>query len=176
MIDYGKNQNYKLGSPHTDDVYIGHTTQPLHKRKAQHVCDAKDPNRNCTSQLIVNAGDCYIILLEDFPCKNKKEATARERWWIENNPCVNKYIPGRSMEEYHVANKEKYNKLNLGYYYDNKEHLLAKQIKYYHDNKERISAKAKIYRDKTKAKTKAYHKQRNEWAKSCDYMNRINIH
>jgi hypothetical protein len=35
------------------------------------------------------------------------ELNARERWWIENNECVNKYIPTRTDKEYYEAHKEK---------------------------------------------------------------------
>lgn len=43
--------------------------------------------------------NCEIVLLESVNCNSKEELLARERWFIENNKCVNKYIPFRTPEE-----------------------------------------------------------------------------
>ena len=34
-----------------------------------------------------------IILVENYPCNSKEELEAKERYYIENNICVNKLIP-----------------------------------------------------------------------------------
>jgi hypothetical protein len=38
-------------------------------------------------------------LVEDFPCDNKEQLRQREGWYIQNNPCVNKRVAGRSVQE-----------------------------------------------------------------------------
>jgi hypothetical protein len=37
-----------------------------------------------------------IILVENYPCNNKYELEAKERWYIENNDSINKNIPTRT--------------------------------------------------------------------------------
>jgi hypothetical protein len=44
------------------------------------------------------------VLVEKFPCESKDELHARERYYIENNECVNKYIPNRTNAEYRQDN------------------------------------------------------------------------
>ena len=52
-----------------------------------------------------------IILVEAFPCNNKNELESRERYYIENNICLNKNIPTRTMKEWKINNKEHLNLL-----------------------------------------------------------------
>jgi len=63
--------------------------------------------RYITSHNILKYGDAQIILIEDFPCENRYQLEARERYHIENTKCVNKIIPTRTSKEYHEQNKEK---------------------------------------------------------------------
>jgi hypothetical protein len=96
MPDYSKTIIYKLWSdnlPH-DKIYYGHTTTSLKKRLTRH-----EKKMNCASRQIIKAGSYHIEELEKWPCKNKKEALWRERWWIENNTHINKNIPIRNEEE-----------------------------------------------------------------------------
>jgi hypothetical protein len=95
-------------------TYYGSTTQKyLSTRLAVHKYHKKyyETSGTCTSSQIVDAPDCQISLVESFPCANVNELRARERFWIENNACVNKYIPGRTRQEsnkiYRQQNKEK---------------------------------------------------------------------
>ena len=50
--------------------------------------------------------DCptsYIELLEEV---SEEDLAVRERWWIENHPCVNKLIPTQTQAEWYVKNRE----------------------------------------------------------------------
>jgi hypothetical protein len=49
-------------------------------------------------------------LVENYSCNSKKELETRERYYIENNECVNKNMPTRTMKEYQEENKEKIKK------------------------------------------------------------------
>ncbi len=40
-----------------------------------------------------------IFLIEEYPCKNKHQLLARERYHIENNDCVNKIKSILTIEE-----------------------------------------------------------------------------
>jgi hypothetical protein len=85
MVNYKNGKIYKLVAG--DYVYIGSTTQKLCVRLAGH----KIKNYNTTARILFESGyDVKIILIEDFPCENKDELTAREYYHIQNNECVNR--------------------------------------------------------------------------------------
>ena len=94
--DYSKCKIYKVTSlNHPDLVYHGHTCDTLSRRFSCH----KRSNNKLSSKAIIEKGDAIIILVEDYSCENKDQAKAREAFYILNNPCVNKNIPGRTAQE-----------------------------------------------------------------------------
>jgi hypothetical protein len=110
MVNYAESKIYKIvGSGLT---YYGSTCQPtLAKRLAAHKCDYKrykDGKNHCVIKSfdIFELGEYTIVLVEKYPCTSKDELHARERYYIENNECVNKNIPNRTDAEYYQANKE----------------------------------------------------------------------
>ncbi len=88
---------YKLVDKTNDDVYYGITTKSLKERLREH---KKINKKQLSSSSIIKNGDYYIELLEETDDKS------RERYYIENNPCINKEIPGRTKKEYIKDNKE----------------------------------------------------------------------
>lgn len=171
MSDYSQTKIYKLVCNITSDVYIGHTTMTLEKRLTIH----KAPSNPCCSKQIIERGDYRIELLEHYPCINKKEAHVRERWFIEHNECINKYVPGRTKKEYLEANREQilsqqkeYNDANKERHKDyrkaNKERILA----YYQDNIEHLREQSKEYYENNKEHSALTHKIRYQWIVSWD--------
>jgi len=156
---------YAIRSHHTDDVYLGSTTQPLHKRLHQHKCHKLDSVNE-----ILKYGDAYIDLVENFPCNSKAELNKREGWYIRNSDCVNKRIAGRTQQEYDFDNKEIFAEKAKIYYAENKESILEKSKAYYEANKEKKSEKSKNYYvenkesclEKCKAYREANKEKRNE--------------
>lgn len=119
MVNYQNGKIYTLKSPNCEKYYIGSTTQLLCKRKQKHITDSNKINcRYATSKIIVDAGDCFIQLLESFPCNTKEELLKREGELIRQykNELVNIRIEGRTSKEYNDDNKEKH----LEYYQTNK--------------------------------------------------------
>ncbi len=106
MVNYGNGKIYKLISNNSDKIYIGSTCQSLAKRKAKHKEDSIRYNNGkyhyVSSFELFNLGDVDVILLENYPCKNKEELHARERFYIEENldTCVNVKVPNRTKQEY----------------------------------------------------------------------------
>ena len=107
MPDYQKGKIYRL----TNDEgmnYYGSSCQPLSVRMGSHLRDfncwkyGKGPY--VSSFKIIERGNYEIVLCENFPCNDVYELKARERWYIENNECVNKVIPNRTPKEYRQAN------------------------------------------------------------------------
>jgi hypothetical protein len=136
MPDYSQAKIYCIKSSQTSEVYYGSTCKSLAKRFTVHKSDYKT---NITSKKILQYTDAYIELVEEFPCNNKQELCIRERFYIENNPCVNLRIPGRTRKEnqtlYSNKNKEARKAYNKAYYETNKDNIRAYQEIYREANK-----------------------------------------
>lgn len=137
---YEKGKIYKITCDDNELVYYGSTCMPLSKRLSQHKynykCFLKGKYKKITSFDIVKYSTCKIELVEDFKCKTKLELETRERHFIENNECVNKYIPGQNREK-------DINEYNRNWYKRNLEHCREYSKKNYPKYKEKISKKRK---------------------------------
>ena len=107
MVNYRNGLIYKIVSKYTDLCYVGSTTQSLSKRLSQHRSEFKNGGKSCSSKEILKYGDVNIILIEKYPCDDKMELTKQERFHIERLNCVNKCIPGRTLKEYYIDNKDR---------------------------------------------------------------------
>ena len=111
--------------------YFGSTTQQVCKRIATHKATCKrwkNGKTNFTSSyLIIETDDWDYKTIEKLLFNDPFELKNRERWYIENNDCVNKQIPNRSLKEYgkeyREANKEEKKEKNKEYYEANKEKI-----------------------------------------------------
>src|SRR2546430_243205 len=93
--NYQDGKIYAIRSYQTDSVYYGSTTQTLTERLSLHKSDYKRYlNGNfhfITSFEILKYDDCYIELVEEYPCESKNELEKREGAVIKaNNDAVNK--------------------------------------------------------------------------------------
>jgi predicted GIY-YIG superfamily endonuclease len=103
MPDYSKSKIYMIVS--LKGIYIGSTTQSLNRRYQKHISESKNKNkRHCASKDILE--NSKIILLEDYPCKTRRELLWKEREWVDSMPCINKERPIITEEE----KKQKYPK------------------------------------------------------------------
>lgn len=148
MPDYNNTKIYKIYSPSNDDlVYFGHTTKKLlssrlsgHLRSYRFWLKNKEKVRRITSYTIFDTCADYVIaLIEKYPCNDVDEARARERYYIDNNKCLNKCTPG-------MTNQERCAKR----YEEHKEEHLQKCKEYRANNKEKCQAYFKEYRAKNK--------------------------
>ena len=100
---------YKIVDNTNDNVYIGSTCKTLKTRLSVHKCHykmfLKGLYNNVKSFEIIKNNDYKIELLEKCDIKTKQELLARERFYIENNNCLNKVIPGRTDKQYYIHNK-----------------------------------------------------------------------
>lgn len=163
-IDYSKAKIYCIRSPNTDLIYIGSSCQQLSQRMSQHRADLKR-GKTITSKVILEHGEAYIELLENYPCANKEELDKKEGEHIRlTQNCCNKFIAGRTTKQYKEDNKE----LIKQYYEANKERILDQQKQYYEDNKEAKIEKSKQYREAKKEaiaeQKKKYYKERKAQA------------
>ena len=148
---------YSIRSPHTENYYIGSTTQILCKRFSDHNINYKSylkgTSNFMTSFKIIELGDSYIELLEEINCDNKNQLEKREGELIREHKanCVNRNIAGRTKKEYRTDNRDKAIQYNI----DNKD----KSIQYRIDNKDKIKQQSKQYRIDNKELISKQHKQ-----------------
>jgi hypothetical protein len=130
---YNNGKIYKLICNTTNLIYYGSTTQKLSSRLAQH------RNNNLTKSKEIIENNNYIIeLVENYSCNSKKELEERERFYIENNECINKTIPTQSKKEWKEKNKEHLLDYRKEWKEKNKEHLLDYYRTWKQNNKEKL--------------------------------------
>lgn len=99
-------------SNQTEDIYIGSTSQRLlSERLAKHKCDYKrslsgNKKSTITSYTLLKFDDIQITFIGHFPCEDKHELEARERFYIDNTNCINTVIPTRTDKEYRTTNRD----------------------------------------------------------------------
>ncbi len=198
MVNYGKSKIYKIEPicDHDDDaVYFGSTSQKLCKRMNEHRAGYKRWKDGKTGKVMVfnlfdkyGVENCKIYLVENFACNSKEELESREGYYIKNNVCVNKYVAGRTREEYYNDNKEKIQKYGKEYKLKNSDIIKVKNKEYKLKNKDKLYQKfhckcGLIYSHSHKArhnkslKHKKYQKKIDELAVlNKDYTDMINRH
>ena len=147
---------YKLTCNETGEVYYGSTRQSLNKRMIGHKKDCKRWKEGksgfTTSYNIIDRGNYSYSLIETVECEDKKQLEQRERYYIENNECINKVVVGRTRKERYEANKEAILEHQKEYREANKEYLNEKSRKYYQANREHLNECMREYRLRAKAK------------------------
>ena len=160
-IDYQQGKIYKIYNDDIPDkVYYGSTCSTLVKRLHQHKNGFGKVKNKCTSSVLFPGAK--IVLVEKYPCNDKDELTKRERYYIENNECVNKCITGRTPKEWHQDNKrskEDIKKKNKEYYIKNKTKLISKVTKQRENNIDKRLKYEKEYRIKNKKEIKKKNKE-----------------
>ena len=172
MEKYNRGKVYKLVSDKSNLVYYGSTICKLSIRLAKHRYEYKknlsNEKSNKTAYKLLELGDAKIILVEDFPCERKEQLLARERHYIENNPCVNKCIPITNMtakeynKEWRIKNKDKKREMDRIYKAKNKEKLKEQSKLYREKNKEKLKERDRLAYQKNKEKRRKQMKQYNE--------------
>jgi len=142
-IDYSKGKIYRIVCNETGEQYFGSTTQTLAQRMTLHRYLAKKEKNACRSKQIIDRGNYDVVLCEECPCETKEQLHACERKWIEENDCVNKYVPGRTTQEAYDEYKKQYYKQ---YREENREAILKRQRQHYSANREKILEQQRQYR------------------------------
>jgi len=143
--------------------YVGHTTD-FSRRKQLHKNDCNNPNGEKYNYKVYttirdNGGwdNWQVVMIEVFDCKNKLEATKRERECYEElKATMNTKLPYQTQQErkIYVSEKQKehyHNNLkqirekNKDYYYHNIEKMREKNKNYYEANKDQIIEDRKEY-------------------------------
>lgn len=95
MVNYKDGKVYEIICNITNERYIGSTTQRLASRLNDH----KKSKRKTASSQIIERGNYYINLLEEFPCDNLEQLLKKEREWYDKLENINKHKPHCTREE-----------------------------------------------------------------------------
>ena len=151
MLDYKNGKIYQVVCNITGETYVGSTCKSLKDRLAEHkICN------DCCSKQIIQRGNYYIDLLENYPCENRYELYRKEGEYQKSIKCINKIVAGRTHKEYYQEHKEQ-------------------KVKYQQDNKEKIKARVgKIIICECGSKSTQHHLARHKLTKKhIDLMNKI---
>ena len=164
---------YRISDIGYTKFYYGSTVQSLAVRMAEHRRKYKihrtcQKGTSCTS----------YQLFEEYQLFEQRRK--REGYHIQQHECVNKVIPGRTLQEYHQDYKDYISRRCKEYYQHNKEHLQQKarahyahnradkiqqSSAYYNENRTDISQRRKVYR-------KQYASPIAEYLKTYHQLNR----
>ena len=145
---------YKITCNETGEIYYGSTQCSLNKRITEHKCTYKrwkEGNKTfCSSFPIIERGTYSYSLIENVVCEDRKQLETRERFYIENNECINKYVPTRTTKEYYEETKEARLDYQKQYYEANKQRIIQLYRQQYHNNKDHINELRRQRRAKAK--------------------------
>ena len=112
-------------------VYYGSTKEQLSRRMAEHRARHRSflagKYHFVTSFRVLEAGDAYIELVEIVEYEEKAQLHAVEGKWIREHQCVNKFVAGRSNQQYRADNAVKLSAMKAMYDVAHAEHRNAKQ-------------------------------------------------
>ncbi len=154
MSDYSKGKIYKIECNITNDVYYGSTLNPLYKRISQH-----KSRRSCTAIEIIDRGNYNCKIIEEYPCNSRIELETRERWWIENNVCINKKIPTRTPKEWRENNLEHCKEVDREWRENNSEHCKEIHRAWRENNLEHCKEVHREWRENNSEHCKEYNKE-----------------
>ena len=178
-INYANTIMYKIYKPdetNADNIYIGHTTD-FSCRKTSHksICNnPKSADYNTKKYLYIRANggwECFLMRqIEEYPCKNKREAEAREEELrIELKAKLNSqraFSTPENKKEYHqqysktekqkeyqqqYSKTEEHKEHRKQYYKNNAEELNEYQKQRYKNKAEEIKEYRRLYYHKKKA-------------------------
>jgi hypothetical protein len=160
---YERSKIYKIISPSNPElVYYGATCNELYKRFGQH----KSTSNKTNSKLIVCHEDACIVLVENFPCKDRNELRAKEHEYINNNTCVNKSGKEKTPEEL-VQMKERNRRYALKYYHKHNPSVVPRNTNEIPEDKmEKVLRKREYFRNYYKQHKEKLLLKANEWNKS----------
>ena len=140
MDKYENGKIYKIVDNTNNNIYIGHTTEKyLSKRLQHHLYQYKywkEGKKKYTSSFkIFENNDYRIELLENCNCKDVYELKNRERYYIENNDCINHNVPNRTHKEYQQQVYKKQKSINDKAYRERQGEILLEKKRQFDNEK-----------------------------------------
>jgi hypothetical protein len=108
IADYSQGKIYKIVCNKTGLVYIGSTYRSLEQRLKEHIqyykaYIEKRAKYMISSTYVIVGNDYKIELIENVPCKNKKELEKREFYFITNIFSGDTILPYRRWIRHHYV-------------------------------------------------------------------------
>tara|TARA_R110000824_G_scaffold8372_3_gene37953 strand:+ start:235 stop:720 length:486 start_codon:yes stop_codon:yes gene_type:complete len=91
-----KGKIYKITNG--NETYYGSTVKTLNQRLTGHKYEVKK-GKMLYKKSLLESPNCKIELIEEIEFENIKELYSRERFYVENNECINCQTPGLSRKE-----------------------------------------------------------------------------
>ena len=152
MNRYSKGKIYKIVDVGYNKCYVGSTCESLSKRMERHRNSDNQYlqgkyNKARSFELFDEFGveNCKILLLQDYPCENKEQLRAKEGEYQQKMNCINKYLAGRTKQQYYQDYAEHFKKLNKIDYEKNKDKYLEQRKNYHQDNREFENQRSREY-------------------------------
>jgi len=183
MSEYNNSVIYKMccKDESVPDIYIGSTTN-FQNRKQQHKQFCNTLNFPVYQFIRDNGGwsNWNMLVIEEYPCDNRKELLKRERYWIEYlNASLNRELPGRSKAEWskknYENNRQKYIEYNKKYYQENIDKERERRRKYYHQNRDKINEQKRKYNQENRQKLNQYGRNYRQFKKVFKELGQIEI-
>jgi len=173
MVNYQLGKIYKIVCRTTGEVYVGSTCEKtLSKRLVAHrsACSRfleKQQGSKFSSFQIIQRGDYYIDLLENYPCNNSDELRKKEREWYDKAECINQCRP--------YLFKEEMREERLIYDEVNKERIQEKQRKYKAEHRDHINEfkRANYHKNKKQPTEEEIEAKRLQKIEKAEYMRQI---
>ena len=132
---------YEITSKIDNKRYFGSTFNEVEKRIKQHINSysyyCKGKASFLTSFHIISDNQFDFRMLEKLENTTPQMLHERERFYIENNECVNKAIPNRNSAEYYIDNSQKL-KDNMNSHYKNDiNNYRTNKLRRYHEKKQK---------------------------------------
>ena len=150
---FSKMRIYKITSPNTDLVYVGKTTQELHRRGGRHETAYKAWLAGtrpawCSSYKVLEHGNASIELIEET------DDATREGFWIqEMGACNAKKLDGGEVKK----DPQAYSRAR---YQANREVLLIKCKEYKDAHREELAATQREYREAHRERIRQQHSEK----------------
>ena len=141
MPDYSKGKIYKICSddPDITDVYIGSTVRTLEHRYRQHTSQSKKRYNSHELFNLYGVEKFHVELIQNYPCKSKKELVMQEQHYIDLIDCINERSAYTDAIEYRKSRSDikcEYDKMRRA---NNKEKIAAEKKLYVINNKDKVA-------------------------------------
>lgn len=153
---------YKITDNTNGNCYYGNTDLPLEERLINHEkhykCWLNEKHNYITAFEIFKNNDYEISLVEELQHIKgyKYPLEVRERFYIENNECVNKNIPTRTKTEYREVHREHKRLYDIRYRAEHKEQKRQTDKNYYENNKDKCNELNRLWAINNVEKVKDY--------------------
>jgi hypothetical protein len=109
MNKYQNGKIYAICSPSINKIYIGSTCDELNRRFQKH------KYQKSMAKNIIDYGDAYIELIENFSCNNKDELINKEYeiMSLYKDDIINKIVAKHNRKEYMKEYSKEYRKKNI---------------------------------------------------------------